>query len=210
MDAPNPDSGEEWYHTNTQVFGTMDEHNRFAGGDNMAAPWNAPAPGAKVFVTMAFTVWPPSPSSKSIDTGTVASLPLGTVMAAVADTAWTLVEVAPRVWVSTNEHTTPSVTVLANTADCVPPAGGNVSVCTFAPQVTATSKFAFWVGVPFTNLVTCTVLFPGAEEAGGAMLKAARAHSTPSNPNTAVPCLYRRTIVSFNSVQSPSAGSARP
>lgn len=46
MDAPNPDSGEEWYHTNTQVFGTMDEHNRFAGGDNMAAPWNAPAPGA--------------------------------------------------------------------------------------------------------------------------------------------------------------------
>ena len=46
MDAPNPDSGEEWYHTNTQVFGTMDEHNRFAGSDNMAAPWNAPAEGA--------------------------------------------------------------------------------------------------------------------------------------------------------------------
>ena len=28
MDSPNPDSGEEWYHTNTQLFGTLDEHNR--------------------------------------------------------------------------------------------------------------------------------------------------------------------------------------
>lgn len=45
MDAPNPDSGEEWYHTNTQVFGVLDEHNRFAGPDTMAAPWNAPAAG---------------------------------------------------------------------------------------------------------------------------------------------------------------------
>ncbi len=32
MDSPNPDSGEEWYHTNTQVFGTLDEHNRFKIG----------------------------------------------------------------------------------------------------------------------------------------------------------------------------------
>ena len=47
MDAPNPDSGEEWYHTNTQVFGTLDEHNRYAGADTMAAPWNAPAVGAE-------------------------------------------------------------------------------------------------------------------------------------------------------------------
>ena len=47
MDAPNPDSGEEWYHTNTQVFGTMDDRNRFAGPDTMAAPWNVPAPGAE-------------------------------------------------------------------------------------------------------------------------------------------------------------------
>lgn len=46
MDAPCPDSGEEWYHTNTQVFGTMDEHNRFAGADDIAAPWNAPPAGA--------------------------------------------------------------------------------------------------------------------------------------------------------------------
>jgi len=45
MDAPCPDSGEEYYHTNTQLFGTLDEHNRFAGADTMAAPWNAPAPG---------------------------------------------------------------------------------------------------------------------------------------------------------------------
>ena len=28
MDSPNPDSGEEWYHTNTQLFNTIDEHNR--------------------------------------------------------------------------------------------------------------------------------------------------------------------------------------
>ena len=28
MDSPNPDSGEEWYHTNTQLFGTIDDHNR--------------------------------------------------------------------------------------------------------------------------------------------------------------------------------------
>lgn len=47
MDAPNPDSGEEWYHTNTQVFGTIDDHNRFAGPDTMAAPWNVPPAGAE-------------------------------------------------------------------------------------------------------------------------------------------------------------------
>lgn len=46
MDAPNPDSGEEYYHTSTQLFGILDEHNRFAGADTIAAPWNAPAEGA--------------------------------------------------------------------------------------------------------------------------------------------------------------------
>ena len=46
MDAPNPDSGEEWYHTNTQLFGVLDEHNRFKIGEEVAAPWNAPPPGA--------------------------------------------------------------------------------------------------------------------------------------------------------------------
>jgi phospholipase C len=46
MDAPNPDSGEEWYHTNTQLFGALDEHNRFKIGEEVTAPWNAPEPGA--------------------------------------------------------------------------------------------------------------------------------------------------------------------
>jgi len=42
MDSPNPDSGEEWYHTNTQLFGGLDEHNRFKIGEEVTAPWNAP------------------------------------------------------------------------------------------------------------------------------------------------------------------------
>ena len=46
MDAPNPDSGEEWYHTNTQLFGGLDEHNRFKIGEEVTQPWNAPPPGA--------------------------------------------------------------------------------------------------------------------------------------------------------------------
>ena len=46
MDAPNPDSGEEWYHTNTQLFSVLDEHNRFKIGEEVTAPWNAPPPGA--------------------------------------------------------------------------------------------------------------------------------------------------------------------
>jgi phospholipase C len=46
MDSPNPDSGEEYYHTNTQLFNTMDEHNRFKIGEGVTAPWNAPAAGA--------------------------------------------------------------------------------------------------------------------------------------------------------------------
>ena len=40
MDSPNPDSGEEWYHTNTQLFNTIDEHNRFKIGEGVTAPWN--------------------------------------------------------------------------------------------------------------------------------------------------------------------------
>ena len=46
MDSPNPDSGEEWYHTNTQLFNVLDEHNRFKIGEGVTAPWNAPPPGA--------------------------------------------------------------------------------------------------------------------------------------------------------------------
>jgi phospholipase C len=46
MDSPNPDSGEEYYHTNTQLFGVLDVQNRFKIGGDVTAPWNAPAPGA--------------------------------------------------------------------------------------------------------------------------------------------------------------------
>ena len=46
MDAPNPDSGEEYFHTNTQLFNILDEHNRFKIGEAVSAPWNAPEPGA--------------------------------------------------------------------------------------------------------------------------------------------------------------------
>jgi phospholipase C len=46
MDSPNPDSGEEWFHTNTQVYGTIDEHNRFKVGEGVTEPWNAPPAGA--------------------------------------------------------------------------------------------------------------------------------------------------------------------
>jgi len=45
MDAPNPDSGEEYFHTNTQLFNTLDDHNKGKIGKYVTAPWNAPAPG---------------------------------------------------------------------------------------------------------------------------------------------------------------------
>ena len=43
---PNPDSGEEWYHVNTQLFGTINDHNRGKIGEGVTKPWNAPPPGA--------------------------------------------------------------------------------------------------------------------------------------------------------------------
>jgi phospholipase C len=46
MDSPNPDSGEEWYHTNTQLYNVIDDHNRFKIGEAVTEPWNAPPPGA--------------------------------------------------------------------------------------------------------------------------------------------------------------------
>ena len=46
MDAPNPDSGEEYFHTNTQLYNTLDEQNRFKIGEEVTEPWNAPPPGA--------------------------------------------------------------------------------------------------------------------------------------------------------------------
>ena len=36
-----------WYHTNTQLFNTIDEHNRFKIGEAVTAPWNAPPEGAR-------------------------------------------------------------------------------------------------------------------------------------------------------------------
>ena len=45
MDSPNPDSGEEYFHTNTQLFNTIDDHNRFKTGGSATAPWNAPPTG---------------------------------------------------------------------------------------------------------------------------------------------------------------------
>jgi phospholipase C len=47
MDAPNPDSGEEYFHTNTQLYNTLDEHNRFKIGNAVTAPWNVPPPGTE-------------------------------------------------------------------------------------------------------------------------------------------------------------------
>jgi len=46
IDAPNPDSGEEYFHTNTQLFNILDERNRFKIGEAVSPPWNAPEPGA--------------------------------------------------------------------------------------------------------------------------------------------------------------------
>ena len=46
MDSPNPDSGEEFFHTNTQLFNALDDANRFKIGDAASAPWNAPLSGA--------------------------------------------------------------------------------------------------------------------------------------------------------------------
>lgn len=45
MDSPNPDSGEEFYHTNTQLYGVLDEHNRGKIGEAVMAPWNLPPAG---------------------------------------------------------------------------------------------------------------------------------------------------------------------
>ncbi len=45
MDSPNPDSGEEYPHTNTQLYNILSEENRFKLGEDITAPWNAPEPG---------------------------------------------------------------------------------------------------------------------------------------------------------------------
>jgi len=45
MDSPNPDTGEEYPHTNTQLFNILSEQNRFKTAGEMSAPYNAPEPG---------------------------------------------------------------------------------------------------------------------------------------------------------------------
>lgn len=45
MDSPNPDTGEEYPHTNTQLYNILNEPNRFKLGEDISAPYNAPAPG---------------------------------------------------------------------------------------------------------------------------------------------------------------------
>ena len=45
MDSPNPDTGEEYPHTNTQLFNILGEQNRFKLGKEITSPYNAPDPG---------------------------------------------------------------------------------------------------------------------------------------------------------------------
>jgi phospholipase C len=45
MDSPNPDPGEEYPHTNTQLYNILSQENRFKLGEEITAPWNAPEPG---------------------------------------------------------------------------------------------------------------------------------------------------------------------
>jgi len=45
MDCPNPDPGEEYQHTNTQLFNVLDASNRFKDATEMVSPYNAPSGG---------------------------------------------------------------------------------------------------------------------------------------------------------------------
>jgi len=45
MDEPDPDPGEEYPHTNTQLFNVLDEANRCKDATEMVAPYNAPPDG---------------------------------------------------------------------------------------------------------------------------------------------------------------------
>jgi phospholipase C len=47
MDVPNPDAGEEYQHTNTQLFNILDDANRFKDATEMVASYNAPASGSR-------------------------------------------------------------------------------------------------------------------------------------------------------------------
>ena len=45
MDVPDPDPGEEYPHTNTQLFNILDDVNRCKDATEMVAPYNAPQDG---------------------------------------------------------------------------------------------------------------------------------------------------------------------
>ena len=47
MDVPDPDPGEEYPHTNTQLFNLLDEANRGKDATEMVAPYNAPPDGRR-------------------------------------------------------------------------------------------------------------------------------------------------------------------
>ncbi len=47
MDMPDPDPGEEYQHTNTQLFNILNDANRFKDATDMVPPYNAPPPGAR-------------------------------------------------------------------------------------------------------------------------------------------------------------------
>ncbi|GAB2554711.1 alkaline phosphatase family protein [Leucobacter ruminantium] len=51
MRRPDPDPGEEYPHVNTQLFGSLDEHNRGREVSEMREPFNAPAPGRRATMT---------------------------------------------------------------------------------------------------------------------------------------------------------------
>jgi phospholipase C len=56
MNSPGSDPGEEYPHTNTQMFNTMDDRNKYKMGKDIVAPWNAPksadaVPNMQGFVT---------------------------------------------------------------------------------------------------------------------------------------------------------------
>ncbi len=47
MDTPNPDPGEEYQHTNVQLFNALQDENRFKDAGDMVAPFNAPQEGER-------------------------------------------------------------------------------------------------------------------------------------------------------------------
>ena len=75
MDSPNPDSGEEYPHTNTQLFNILDEQNRFKLGAEITAPstprrparcrrWTATSPTTSAASPPRWAASPPTRSTR--------------------------------------------------------------------------------------------------------------------------------------------------